>query len=1216
VHLQKICINGFKSFADPVELEFDKGVTGIVGPNGSGKSNVIDAVRWVMGEQNAKTLRGEKGTDIIFSGSTKRKQLGMAEVTLVFNNSDSSAFCPPEYQHESEIRLTRRIYQDGVREYLINGKNCRLKDIIGFFTATGLGGRSYSMIQQGQVDRILQAKPEDIRLILEEAAGTMVFRKRREEAETKLRQTEENLSRISDILREIHKQKTVLQKQAAKAMEYRESSIELKDRETSYLLHQFHKHSTDKNLAEKSIEEATQGQSASLERIGELETELAKVQEEIEKADPGLRHMQEKISLIREQIARAENTIQNSDKNVVTHEGRLAEIAESLIQEQADFEVLQAQLQSSEEENAAAGAETGELEKILAEVQTKVDMIDERKQVFQDKLDDFEDELSNLHRLAESNKVRQESIEKEFDKNAEQRDLADEKLTAIKLEQGQLQILLDAAELKVASEKKGIEKDLFRKRELKEKLEKDQDSHTDILEKLGVAKENYITIKSRMAALQDQLSSAEGPAQIAALVKEHGRDGFEFLGVLTEKFNFKDNYQELSIRARKALEKWLERVVLPTVQDVSGFLEFTKNQDAGGFAFSCLEDIPEVDASWTDWAAKFDLQELSDFAGLKDSRLQKLLATIFYAADLQLDPEVLKSLPRGAVLVTAGGLVCSGSTGDGFIAKKDAGDSLVQVQAKLAKLEKQFKSGQSEVAEIQSKLDALTGEMSENRTELSGLDDFLQSQNQGVVSVLTELEGLRQQEEFKRQTLFNSETQLVDCDQKETELKKEKIDLRDGLIGLQNELSEAKQEKEHLLFQMEEIESEKEGIWKAHSTQRDAYTRKKARAEAMLESLTNTKAQSERMQKALDRRYEERSRLEFQIAKVKEDKETASGDIKGYLLEREELESEFAAKREENSELITKQRELDTDLRKLHAEQSKVQKALNEHQIKIEKAKSNIEALSEQAIEKYQIEDLGIVAFAETEGYDFAGEAKSVARLRSKLDKIGPINMMAIDEFDRLTERETFIFRNREEILKSIELLSVAIREIEQTSKDKFLVIFHTINHEFGQLFPILFPSGEARLQLTEPEDPLNSGVEIMCRLPGKKMQRLNLFSGGEKALTAMALIFGLLKTKPTPFCFLDEVDAALDEANVARYNKVLLALASRFQFIVITHRRRTMEVLDTLYGVTMQEPGVSKIVGVNMNADLPSHLQKAFKPGSGPASNRRPEGVQGATVG
>ncbi len=1215
MHLEKICINGFKSFADPVELEFDKGVTGIVGPNGSGKSNVIDAVRWVMGEQNAKTLRGEKGTDIIFAGSTKRKQLGMAEVTLVFNNADSSAFCPPEYQHESAIRLTRRIYQDGVREYLINGKNCRLKDIIGFFTATGLGGRSYSMIQQGQVDRILQAKPEDIRLILEEAAGTMVFRKRREEAETKLRQTEENLARISDILREIHKQKAVLQKQASKAMEYRESSIELKERETSYLLHQFHKHDTDRTKAEQSIEEATQGQSTSLARIEELEADLLKVQEEIEKADPGLRHMQEKISLIREQIARAENTIQNSDKNVAEHDGRLVEIAESLIQEQADFEVLQSQLQSSEEENAAAGAETGELEKILAEVQKQVDMIDERKQVFQEKLEDFDDELSNLHRLIESNKVRQESIEKEFEKNAEQKTLADQKLTAIKQEQGQLQILLDAAELKVASEKKGIEKDLFRKRELKDKLEKDQESHSEILATLGTAKENYITIKSRMAALQDQLTDAEGPAQIASLVKEHGSTGFDFLGVLTEKISFEDSYQELSMRARKVLEKWLERVILPTAQDLAGFLEFTKNQDAGGFAFSCLEDISEINSSWTDWASRFDLQELSGFIRLKDAKLNKLLATIFYSSDLQLNPEVLKSLPQGAVLVTAGGMVCSGSTGDGFIAKKDAGDSLIQMQAKLNKLEKQFKAGQTEVAEVQSKLDALTSEMSENRTELSGLDDFLQNQNQGVVSVLTELEGLRQQEDFKRQTLFQSETQLVDCDQTDRDLQKEKEELKKALVELQNELSEAKQEREHLLFQMEEVESEKDGIWKSHSDQRDAYTRKKARAEAMQESLTNTKTQSERMQKALDRRYEERSRLEFQIAKVKEDKETASSEIKGYLLEREELESVFAAKREENSELITRQRELDTELRKLHAEQSKVQKALNEHQIKIEKAKSSIESLSEQAVEKYQIEDLLLVSFSEVEGYDYSGEAKAVARLRGKLDKIGPINMMAIDEFDKLSERETFIFRNREEILKSIDLLMVAIREIEQTSKDKFLVIFHTINHEFGQLFPILFPSGEARLQLTEPEDPLNSGVEILCRLPGKKMQRLNMFSGGEKALTAMALIFGLLKTKPTPFCFLDEVDAALDEANVARYNKVLLALASRFQFIVITHRRRTMEVLDTLYGVTMQEPGVSKLVGVNMNADLPAHLQKAFKPGTGPA-NRRPEGAQGATAG
>ncbi|MCX6123622.1 MAG: AAA family ATPase [Proteobacteria bacterium] len=416
MHLKRLTIHGFKSFADKVVLTFDKGITGIVGPNGSGKSNVIDAVRWVMGEQNAKNLRGEKALDIIFSGSDKRKALTLAEVALTFDNTEDTGSCPPEYRHETEITLSRRLYADNEREYFINRKPCRLKDIVQFFSLTGLGGRSYSMIQQGQVDRILNAKPEDVREILEEAAGTLVFKHRKIEAQKKLEETNLNLSRVEDILREVDKQQDALESQVEKAKRWSELSDELRELELKLFAHNY-------NFFQEKLEaidlwmKSEQGKEVdNLALLSSLDARNEELQQILSDADPELAALTEQFTVARETLARAESAITGSITRIANNEQRLTALDLELVEEDANLKMIEEQADRSAADLSTAETEAKRLTELIEGFKFDVDSVDESANVFKSKLLELEDESRNISRLLDSNRVRHEGLQRDTEK--------------------------------------------------------------------------------------------------------------------------------------------------------------------------------------------------------------------------------------------------------------------------------------------------------------------------------------------------------------------------------------------------------------------------------------------------------------------------------------------------------------------------------------------------------------------------------------------------------------------------------------------------------------------------------------------------------------------------------------------------------------------------------------------------------------------------------
>jgi chromosome segregation protein len=1220
--LKKIHLSGFKSFADRITISFDKGITGIVGPNGSGKSNVIDAVRWVMGEQNAKNLRGQTATDIIFAGSAKRKPLAMAEVTLVFDNSMHSSFCPPEYRHESEISLTRRLYSDGEREYLINKKPCRLKDIIGFFATTGLGGRSYSMIQQGQVERILNAKPEQIREILEEAAGTLAFKHRRGEAQKKLDITRENLSRLQDIISELERQRVALEGQVEKARTYRELSAEMKSKELDLFAHNYAFFRLHFDELEKQLATETELNKQITAELQKLEAEQKDLQGQLDQADPDLDGLHEQVSIVREDIIRAENTILNAESLLETGDESLRNKRQDIESDRESLTRLESQFDQIGRDWQQARDNATEIKSLIENFQAEVEAVDESARVYESKIEDYEDQIKNIDRLLDGNTVRCEAISRDMQRIQRERGQLQERLTTLQNDLYQSEQAMLAAKQNAFEKQSGLDSEFSRRAELEQNTRgrSTEIGHTST--KRDQAKEAYFDCRAKVQSLQEIIaSSSDISSSIEVLEQTDSNASSLHLGSLTNHLSLRKDAEDLSRGTVSAFEKWCERLLVPSVREFNSLVRLAARAEVSTIPVTLLAGASNSssESEFAAWADKFGAEPMTQYIQLAEGTtgLEPVLRRLYYLPTLELDQSEIAELPRGMVVFTAQG-VTTAAQSELTISSKSSGGILSR-KSELATKQEELSRLEAELAGLQGQIDGLQAIQTSETLELRELEDKLRGQNQEVMQLMSELQTSQAQFQHKTELVSGINSQLATLQESETSAAHELSELGENRISLGQERETVIRELEQLKLDSSSVEERREEVFRLNQARNLDLAKSEVRAQTLEQSFRQTKEQVERLQSALNRRYEETARMEEELEAAKVNSSQARSDMEQLLVRREELEQELSSKREENAGILEQLRRTDDLLKNARERYHACDKKMGSMSVELERAKIGLAAAVQQAAEKYH-EDISQYKLELDPDFNPDKASRQVSKIRNQIESLGAINMMAIEEYDQLKQREEFIFSQREEINSSIDLLQEAIEEMDETSKNRFLDSFAVINREFGSLFPILFPGGEARLELTNPEDALNTGVDILVRLPGKKQQSLNLFSGGEKALTAISLIFALLKSKPTPFCFLDEVDAPLDEANVGRYNRVLEALSDRFQFIVITHNRRTMEVLDTLYGVTMQEPGVSKVVGVDLNKDLPDHLKKAFKENkakpAGSSNENAGRAVEGATAG
>jgi chromosome segregation protein len=1188
MYLKKIIASGFKSFADRVTINLEKNhITGIVGPNGSGKSNSIDAVRWVMGEQNAKMLRGDKATDIIFNGSEKRKPHGMAEVTLLFDNNEASAFCPPEYRHEQEISLTRRIYADGEREYFVNKKPCRLKDLLDFFAYTGLGGRSYSMIQQGQVDRILQAKPEELREIIEEAAGTLIFKKRKLEAQKKLESTRLNLSRIDDILKELDRQKKALKDQVEKATTYKNKSEELRKKEVALLAYNYKFFNEKTTDTQRIINTGQTSEIELLNNISSFEAQLSSLQAELADTDPEVHALSEEITVVREKIASSEAQLANAMQLLGGGDHRLLELKLELDEEDILFQEANARLSAAQSAMDKALDEEEMFNSYIENFDQIVSEYEERYKAYQSKIYDLDAEFRNLDRLTVANSLRLEATEKELSQSEANITGFFNKIGLSDSELSQIKIILDGAQIKVANRKRSLDDIVAKKAEHQELMQK----RTLELSSLNKSKDQILSQEMKAHSRFDVLTALDLEQNgnvdvIRSLMKElDGRGGFLF-----DYLSFDKSAQNLPQSCRKSLEKFLERPYVNDLEALGKLKEISSARQTSSFTLAII-DSDESPATTSAWAQKQGYECASKFILTESDELNALLSRMMIAESLPAD---ISDIPKGAIIITLDGLIWTGSS-EVTLGSTELESGTLSRKEEKSQLEAQILVLERNLLDVKSKITLLESQSQADQLTLRDIDQRLQVANHDWMSAMSELENARRQAESKKEQSTQIREDFILLEETVRKCKAEKHRLAEEFTSLDAQRAKVKLEKEQLEIDLSGVEDERNEIRRQYSQKQMDLATSKARAQSMRENFDQFKAQLDNIVTKMERRKESIDRLTKDMGEALTRKDTLEKDIESFILRREILEESLSLKRESNSGLMEQIRTYESKLKESRSSLTKLQKEIAEKNIEIERLKLGLSSTIQQALERYQ---LNLEEYFEVEPEDFNQDkySKDVQKLRQFIENMGPINMMAIDEFETISTRETFISGQKDEVEASASLLESAIDEIEENSEEKFLLAFHNLNREFQELFPILFPGGDGQLHLTNEQKPLEGGIEIMVRLPGKKRQPMRLFSGGEKALTAIALIFALLKSKPTPFCFLDEVDAPLDETNVGRYNRVLEALSDRFQFIVITHNRRTMEVLDTLYGVTMQEPGVSKIVGVDMTKDLPAHLQKAFK--------------------
>ncbi len=1187
MYLKRITLMGFKSFADRISLNFEKNeITGIVGPNGSGKSNVIDAVRWVMGEQNAKMLRGEVATDIIFSGSEKRKALGMAEVTLVFDNKEMGSYCPEEYRYEEEIALTRRLYLDGQREFLINKRACRLKDIVSFFVASGIGGRSYSMIQQGQVDRILQAKPEQLREIVEEAAGIVIFKRKHDETKKKLENTQQNIDRLGDISKEVETRLDALEEQASKARKWKEYTEKLSEREKYYVEQSYILH----NEKKKSL--LIEKEEIDFERI-RLATEEEKCQQELEKfqkqlaeTDPELSLINEEITKVREGLAVSETRLIAADSILEGASKRKASLDADITSETKSLEVFTAETSVLEDEYKKAKTVTENAEEFLENFKGQIEGYLEQELVVENKLEDLKQEMLDVERDLTAASLRFDAIKSQTLDYQEEEKSFNTKLMGFENEHSQVLILVDSAIVKLKNKENELSARKAQQTQLEDKITKNKDDQERAYSNLETCKHKYIETSTRYNYYKD--------------LKHWTQDVEEWLPekafMLSSALATSGTERILEGDLLKAFGKWSERIVVQDESALEKIEEQVKVSRVGPIPITYLGgefSLSEEDKTWLD---ERNLKPLSSRLDLEKTNkdLLSLLSRVYISEEMSISEENLRGKPSEIIIFTQGAYVYTNVYD--FNLGVGSEETALSIENQKVELKEKTKKSLERVEEETKKHKKIKEEEEKLTREYRVLVEEHHTVKQEHLGFLGDLQGLKQRANAKQEQIQQIRMEQKAFLEKNAAIRTEKIALEASLRKLENQRKEYEQEEEDLKELREDARDRNEEV----KRQLEAFRFDKISAETKLQTFEISYKRNEEQKS----RYKERlSKLIGELAEVeKAEKESRSEkqELEEKLIiladQKAKLENLLSNKRSENSALTEAIRKFEKEIRQLRSESDKLQNKIQEKRSAMEKLDMLLEGVVEMALERCHIKNLSELVLQKDEEFQIQNVYKQITSLKTKIEGIGPINMMAVEEYDELVKRRDFINAQKEEVYAAINLLQLAIEEITKISEEKFLAAYNTLNNEFKELFPILFPRGKGELVLTDIKKPLEAGVEIMVRLPGKNMQNMRLFSGGEKALTAIALIFALLKSKPTPFCFLDEVDAALDEANVGHYNRLLESLSDKFQFIVITHRRGTMEVLDTLYGVTMQEPGVSKVVGVDLSKSLPAHLQKAFK--------------------
>ena len=1171
MYLKEIEIQGFKSFADKTKVVFDQGVTAVVGPNGSGKSNITESLRWALGESSVKSLRGGKMPDVIFAGTESRKPLNYASVVVTLDNQDG--FIKDAGQ---EIKIERHIYRTGDSEYKIDGKKVRLRDIHDLFLDTGLGRDSFSIISQGKVEEIFNSKPEERRAIFEEAAGVLKYKTRRKETESKLQQTQDNLDRLEDIIYELDNQIKPLEKQAATARKFIELDGQRKAIYLDVLVAQIQASKAELDLTEEELNQVQELLTSYYQKREELEEEnqtLKKkrhdLQAEMTKDQSTLMDLTGLISELERKLALSKLETEQVALNQQEAQARLASLDEkrnALIQEKEEKEANLSQLEENLEVN------TKELNRLEAELLAFSDdpdqMIEQLRERFVAFLQEEADVSNQLTRIEND----LENSRQQTQKQEEQLESLKEQLASAKSKASEQELALKSAKEEVQSLLADYQTNAKQEEEQKQAYQSQQNQLFDRLDSL---KNKQAKAQSLENILKNHSNFYAG---VKSVLQEKNRLG-GIIGAVSEHLTFDVRYQtalEIALGASS------QHIIVEDEQAATKAIDFLKRNRAGRATFLPLTTIKarSISGQYQDVIASSPgflgmADELVTFDAKLEAIFKNLLATTAIFDTVEHARDAARKVRYQVRMVTLDGteLRTGGSYAGGANRQNNSifiKPELEQLQKEIAQEEKLLRQEEENLKSVQEALN----ELSQTLETIKYQGEQARIQEQGLYLAYQQTS---QQVEELETLLKLQEQELTNLRGGDWQAEKEKCQERLAVIAT---------EKQKLESEIEEIKSNKNAIQERYQNLQEKLSQERLLKTEMIGRKRYEVADIERINKELEYLDMEQDEIERLLQEKVDNLEKVDTE----LLAKQEAEAK-SQKEEIQQGLIRKQFELDDIEGQLddiasHLEQARQQ---NEEWIRKqtraeatkEKITDRLRYLQGQLTEEYQISYTEALEQA-NQLEDLTIAEQKVKDLEKSIRSLGPVNLDAIEQFDEVHERLEFLNTQRDDILSAKNLLLETITEMNDEVKERFKSTFEAIRESFKVIFKQMFGGGQADLILTEG-DLLTAGVEISVQPPGKKIQSLNLMSGGEKALSALALLFSIIRVKTIPFVILDEVEAALDEANVKRFGDYLNRFDKDSQFIVVTHRKGTMAAAASIYGVTMQESGVSKIVSVKL---------------------------------
>lgn len=1179
MYLKRIEIAGFKSFADKTVIDFENSVTAVVGPNGSGKSNITEAIRWVLGEQSAKSLRGGKMPDIIFAGSDSRKPLNVAEVTVLLDNSDH--YLPLDYQ---EISVTRRYRRTGESDFFINKQPCRLKDIQELFLDSGLGKESFSIISQGKVEAIFSSKPEDRRGIFEEAAGVLKYKQRKKTAEQKLFETEDNLSRVQDIIYELQEQLTPLAEQSEIAKKFLQLKEELTQTDIALMI-------TEINVAKKEWEEKQTQLTQFNQELTKLATHIqsqeavlsekrkqnAKKDRQIEKGQQSLLALSERLKQAEGQKDVLIERTKHTQKSTQEYQASLAEAQKKV----AHFEELQEKLTK---ETTEKETEIQEAQQQLMKTQQELEKYQKStKELLSELRDQYVDLMQEQANVGNELKYLERQYLQETSKS---------KQTLAKQSEVEASVLALSSQKQELSEKQAnlqqaLVKNQHELEEVQTKGKTVQTKLTNEQPKMYQLMNQVQQLQARQKSLQEIQENYFGFYQGVRLVLQHKQQLSGIVGAVAELIDVPSSF---TLAIETALGGAAQHVIVENEHDARQAITYLKKQRGGRATFLPLTTIKprQLPAHVLSQAAAVDgflgiASEQVTFPAEIQTVVHNLLGTILLAKDLTSANAIAQTIRyQYRVVSLEGDVMNAGGSMTGGANKRGNQGSLFsqnqelkQLTAEYEQADQQLQNQEKIVQELQTKVADLSQKQEKLRTQNEQLrfeEQEITNQLQNITNDLARFAKEKQLSNFETRELqqfietYQKQQAELTARQKEIEQQRQQID---------EEIKSLNQESDQMEEKRSQVQARK--------------AQEQADLAVLKEQFNHLQIQLRGARVQKNEALERQTSLEQQLATLTADfsdheitEESLASQITELAQQREELQAELVAVKEQRERT---QKEID-QLETVLAEKNQQQKQQLTEQSKLEVQKDRAEMLLDHQLSylqtEYQISfEKAVTDYQPTS--DIVSSRTKVAVLKEQIADLGPVNIRSIEQFEQVNERHTFLATQRDDLLSAKNQLFETMEEMDAEVRARFKEVFEAIRQEFKVVFPNMFGGGRAELVLTDPSDLLKTGIEIEVQPPGKKLQSLSLLSGGERALTAIALLFSIIRVCPVPFCILDEVEAALDEANVKRFGRYLSDFQDDTQFIVVTHRKGTMVAADVLYGVTMQESGVSKIVSVRM---------------------------------